>query len=197
MCALSIKLIWLLNLINWPLLKTPDFGQDAVTIISHQKYESLGTDYGSWVLITGASSGIDREIAIRFGEAGFNVVITERREKNLNELSTYLFDEFQIEAVPIAGVLSKRQDLQQLMEETAHLLIKVAVLNAGFGTSGQFIDSDLEQEINMLELNCRALLILTHHFANKLLVYNLRMTPRWAKIKIMGNVMAGFTKHQS
>lgn len=258
----------------------------------------LKNTYGNWVLITGATSGIGKEMALRFGEAGFNLVLTGRREHLLNELCTQLFDDYKVEAIPISGDLSKQIDVNYLIQETAHLDIGVAVLNAGFGTSGKFIESNLEQEMNMLDLNCKTLMVLTHHFANKMkeqaqkgaivllssmvafqgvpnaahyaatkayvqslgealavelkpegisvlcaapgpvetgfseranmkmgksltakdvgvpiikaigrkttvlpgfltkfLVFNLKMVPRWAKVKIMGNVMAGFTKH--
>jgi len=268
--------------------------------LDNKTIRRLQKDYGNWVLITGATSGIGKEFALKFGEAGFNLVITGRREHLLNELSTQLFDNYQVESIPVVGDLTKREDIETLKKETAHLPIGVAVMNAGYGTSGKFIDNDIEKEVNMLELNCKSLLILTHHFANKMkmqsskgaivlmssmvafqgvpnaanyaatkayvqslgealakelkpegvdvlcaapgpvesgfseradmkmnmaltpkdvgvpiikaigkkttvlpgfltkfLVYNLRMTPRWVKVLIMGNVMGGFTKHQS
>lgn len=255
--------------------------------------------YGKWALITGATSGIGREMAQQLGEAGFKLVITGRRTEELQKLATELFDQHRTEAIPIPGDLSKEADVKTLQRETAHLPIGVAVLNAGFATSGLFADSPLDSELNMLDLNCRALLMLTHHFAQQLksnqrkgaivllssmvafqgvpnaahyaatkayvqtlgeglstelkpagidvlcaapgpvetgfskranmkmgqamkakdvassiiqaigkqrtvfpgfltkfLVYNLRLTPRWLKIRIMGKVMAGFTKHQ-
>ncbi len=267
--------------------------------IPNQTIQRLKNNYGNWVLITGATSGIGREMALKFGEAGFNLVLTGRREKVLNELGTQLFDAHQVEVIPVVGDLAKFSDVEFLMHETAHLPIGIAVLNAGYGTSGKFITAKIDQEINMLALNCEAVLRLSHHFANnmksenrrgalvflssivsfqgvpnaahyaatkayvqslgealaielkplgidmlcaapgpvnsgfaqranmqmdlvmkpeqiavpminaigrkktllpgfltKFLVYNLSMVPRWLKIRIMGQVMAGFTKHQ-
>ncbi len=267
--------------------------------ISQKTIKRFKKNYHEWVLITGATSGIGRELAIKFGEAGFKLVITGRREQELEALSTHLFDEYGTESIPIKGDLSTIEDVDILLKETDHLNIGIAVLNAGFGTSGKFINADLKQEMNMLDLNCKAVLIMAHHFANKMksqskkgaivflssmvafqgvpnaanyaatkayvqslsealaielkeegidvlaaapgpvesgfsaranmkmnmslkpedvgvpiieaigrktsilpgfltkvLVYNLRMTPRWGKIRIMGKVMSGFTKHQ-
>lgn len=267
--------------------------------ISNKTAERLKTTYGQWVLITGATSGIGHEMAIRFDEAGFNMVITGRTEGLLNTLASQLFDQYQVEAIPVAGDLSNQEEVQELMKSTEHLPLRIVVLNAGFGTSGKFLAAEIATEMNMLDLNCKSVLWLTHHFANKMktsgekgaivllssmvsfqgvpnaanyagtkayiqslgealaiefkpqgidllcaapgpvksgfseranmvmgsamdvkdvvvpiinaigrktnilpgfltkfLVYNLRMTPRWMKVKIMGKVMAGFTKHQ-
>ena len=136
--------------------------------VTAQTIERLKRNYDEWVLITGATSGIGKELALKFGEAGFKLIITGRREKELTELSTYLFDQYKTETIPVRGDLSKEQDIHDLLEETKHLEIGVAILNAGFGTSGRFIDSDLEQEKNMLDLNCKSVLILSHQFVQKM-----------------------------
>ncbi len=128
----------------------------------------LKKKYGDWVLITGATSGIGKEMALKFGEAGFNLVITGRRKERLDQLATQLFDNYKTEAIPITGDLSKDDDIALLIKETVHLPIKIIILNAGFGTSGKFVDSSIEEEINMLELNCKAVLKLAHHFSNQL-----------------------------
>ena len=268
-------------------------------IYKQKTMDHLKNKYGTWALITGATSGIGRELTLQMAEVGFNLVITGRKRESLNELATALFDNHKTETIPIAGDLSVDHDVQILMNETLHLPLGIIILNAGFGTSGRFIDSSLETELNMLDVNCRAVLTLAHHFTNqirssnrkgalvflssivafqgvpnaahyaatkayvqslgealaiecktigidvlcaapgpvktgfserarmqmgkaltpktvaasiintigkrgttlpgfltKFLVYNLRMTPRWMKIRIMGRVMKGFTQHQ-
>jgi len=267
--------------------------------ISNQTSKRLKENYEQWVLISGATSGIGRELAIKFGEAGFKLILTGRRERELENLSTLLFDSFKSETVISVGDLSEEENVRKLMRETSQLNVGIAILNAGFGTSGRFLNADIEKEINMLNLNCKAVLMLAHHYANKMihrpkkgalelmssmvafqgvpnaanyaatkayvqslgealsvelkssgvdviaaapgpvesgfakranmimdmalkpeqvgvpiieaigkkttilpglltkvLAYNLRMTPRWAKTLIMGKVMGGFTKHQ-
>ena len=267
--------------------------------LGNQTIDRLKNKYGNRVLITGATSGIGKEMALKFGEAGFILVITGRREALLNDLATQIFNDFRTEVIPIPGDLSKDEDVEALKKETVHLPFGMVVLNAGYGTSGKFLDADIGTEVNMLDLNCRAVLKLAYHFANrfklngqngaivllssmvafqgvpnaanyaaskayvqslgealalelkpfgidilcaapgpvdsgfaeranmklnkslkpeeivvpmikaigkrttllpgfltKFLVYNLRLVPRWAKVRIMGNVMHGFTKHQ-
>lgn len=121
--------------------------------LTQKTIKRLSNRYDEWVLITGATSGIGKEMAIQFAEAGFKLIITGRREKELQELSSMLFDRHKTETIPIVGDLSP---------------IGIAILNAGFGTSGRFIDANIEEEINMLDVNCKSVLIMAHHFANKM-----------------------------
>ncbi len=124
------------------------------------------------MLITGATSGIGRELALQFGRAGFKLILTGRRAPLLQEFCTQLFDEYQTEAIPIPGDLSNAADVQALIRESAHLPIGIVVLNAGYGTSGNFLKADIARETNMLDLNCKAVLQLTHHFANQMKAVN-------------------------
>ena len=136
--------------------------------LSQKTIKRLKKNYDEWVLITGATSGIGKELALKFGEAGFKLVITGRREKLLKALSTQLFDVYGTESIPVQGDLSRRNDIEILLREIDHLNIGITVLNAGFGTSGRFINADIHQELNMLDVNCKSVLILAHHFANKM-----------------------------
>ena len=129
----------------------------------------LKKQHGNWALVTGATSGIGKELAIQLASAGFNIVIAGRREAILRKLSTKIFDEFGTETIPIAGDLSQHESIEHLLTETAHLPIGLIVLNAGFGTSGKFIDSDINTELNLVDLNCKTLMKMTHHFANKMI----------------------------
>ena len=65
--------------------------------------QRLRENYGPWALVTGATSGIGRELALKLGEAGFKLVITGRREAHLQSLATDLFDQFKSEVVTLPG----------------------------------------------------------------------------------------------
>ncbi|MEO1450199.1 MAG: SDR family NAD(P)-dependent oxidoreductase [Bacteroidota bacterium] len=123
--------------------------------------------YGNWALITGASSGIGKELATRLAEAGFNLVITGRRASLLEELSRSLQNTYGGQIQPMQGDLSNMEEVDTLLQATNDLPIGLAILNAGFGTSGKFLQSNLDQELNMLQLNCSTLLAMSHHFARK------------------------------
>jgi len=134
--------------------------------------DRLKNAYGNWALVTGASSGIGKELATKLAESGFNLVITGRREKLLNSLSTEFFDQYQIETIPFVGDLSRKEVIESLLNETNHLSIGIVILNAGFGTSGKFINSNMEQELNLVDLNCKSVLQMSHHFSNKMKAEN-------------------------
>lgn len=266
--------------------------------LNQKQARRLKTKYGQWVLITGATSGIGRELALQFAQAGFSIVINGRQPETLSKLAETLFERYQTEVLPVAADLSTLDGVNNLIRETESVSLGIVILNAGFGTSGRFIENSIKNELNMLGLNVQSVLVLAHHFGremaknrrgalvllssvvafqgvpfavhyaatkayvqslgeglaeelkplgvdvlcaapgpvntgfferarmqmglsmqvadvavaiiqaigrqqtvfpgllSKLMVYSLRTAPRWAKVKIMGKVMAGFVKHQ-
>jgi short-subunit dehydrogenase len=137
---------------------------------SAKTQQSLKRNYGPWALITGASSGIGKELASRLAEAGLNVVLSARRAALLEQLSEELTAKYGIEARVVTADLSQEKDIHHLFEATADLQIGLLVANAGFGTSGKFLHADIKQEINMLDVNCKALLKCTHHYAQQMML---------------------------
>jgi hypothetical protein len=118
-------------------------------------------------LVTGASSGIGKEIAVQLASAGFNLILTARRKPLLDELSKYLSSDYSIKVQTVSADMAEEGDVQLLIEYSKAFEIGLAVLNAGFGTSGKFIQASLETELTMLDVNCASLLSLTHHFARR------------------------------
>ncbi len=135
--------------------------------LSENEKRRLKTNYGSWAIVTGASSGIGLEIAERLAEAGLNLVIHSRSKSALQEIAKRLSSTYAIEVKTVAADLSESAGVQSLIEATQHLPVGMLVASAGYGTSGEFIHTSVHAEINMLRLNCEALLSLTHHFAQK------------------------------
>lgn len=133
--------------------------------VSKSLKKRLQTRYGFWTLVTGATSGIGKELATRLAEASLNVVLTGRREDLLRKVAQNLEQNYQIKTRIVVGDLSEESEVYNLIEGIKDLEIGLAIMNAGYGTSGEFIKSNLDAEINMLNLNSKALLILTHHFA--------------------------------
>ncbi|MBR1969570.1 MAG: SDR family oxidoreductase [Clostridia bacterium] len=108
-------------------------------------------------LITGASSGIGKEIAKILSEKGYSIVITARRENLLCELASSIKGECKI----VCADLSKEEDIKRLFEENKD--IDVLVNNAGFGVFGEFDKTDLSREDEMINVNIKAV-----HFLTKL-----------------------------
>lgn len=148
-----------------------------------------------WALITGASSGIGRDMARYLYRLGYNLIIVARNVDKLNELKTQLSQnksndnikkvqdkeriKNEIEHKKENEIKNKSTDTQEqqiivkqvdlsdkdqcikLYEETKHISLDLLVNNAGFGVFGEFIDTDLEKEINLINTNITAVHVLT------------------------------------
>lgn len=115
------------------------------------------------VLITGASSGIGRDLAEIFAAAGFNLILTARDHARLRDLARKLESEYQIEAHVIVADLASPDGPHQIFSEITRLGLPVHNLinNAGFGAYGEFSDLPLEEDLGMIQVNITALTHLT------------------------------------
>lgn len=122
--------------------------------------------YGSWGVITGASDGIGREMAVYLAQAGLNLVLVARRQERLDALASQL-GEHHIQTVVVVADLSEPTGAARVTAAAQNLDVGLLVAAAGFGSSGPFLRTSLEQELDMVEVNCKAVLTLTHHYARR------------------------------
>jgi len=117
-------------------------------------------------LITGASSGIGAAFARKLAARGRNVLLVARSEDKLIALCNELGRLTSIRAQYVALDLEQPDAAAQLLAETEKRQLEIDMLinNAGFGSMGDFVKLDLKRELEMLQLNIRALVDLTHHF---------------------------------
>ena len=117
-------------------------------------------------LITGASSGIGAAFARKLAARGRNVFLVARSEDKLIALCNELGRLTSIRAQYLALDLRHPDAGAQLLEETQKRALEIEMLinNAGFGSMGDFVKLDLNHELDMLQLNIRALVDLTHRF---------------------------------
>ena len=123
--------------------------------------------YGPWAVVTGASSGIGRAFAEHLGRAGLNVVLVARRQAEIDALARELGTVYGVEALAVPADLGTPGGLAAVEQAPAGLDAGLLVAAAGFGTSGRFAEADLEGELAMLDVNCRATLVASHHFAGR------------------------------
>lgn len=111
-------------------------------------------------LVTGASSGIGRDIARSLAKHGINVIITARRVDRLRELKAELTEKFGVKVMYIAADLTDRKQCFELYERVKKYDIDIFINNAGFGVFGELCDTDIERELDMLDVNVTAFHIL-------------------------------------
>jgi short-subunit dehydrogenase len=111
-------------------------------------------------LITGASSGIGRNMAEILSEKGYSLILVARRRDRLEELKSKLKTDCKI----ITADLSDAQACINLYNEVKDDKIDVLINNAGFGVFGAFDKTELEAELSMIDTNIKAVHILTKLF---------------------------------
>ncbi|RYD99031.1 MAG: SDR family oxidoreductase [Sphingobacteriales bacterium] len=118
-----------------------------------------------YALITGASEGIGFELAKLFAADGYNLVIVARDQLRLDSAAEQL-RKHQIDVVTLSKNLFDPEAFKQVYDEVTGLGLDVEVLvnNAGQGLFGKFADTDLERELEIIQLNVGSLVGLTKLF---------------------------------
>jgi short-subunit dehydrogenase len=117
-------------------------------------------------LITGASAGLGREYARLFAKDGHDLVLVARRRDRLDEVAGELAAAHGTTCMVIAADLAAPDAGQQIAAQVqaAGLSIDFLINNAGFGRRGAFAQSDRRSQLEMIDVNVRALVELTHLF---------------------------------
>lgn len=118
-------------------------------------------------LITGATSGLGYEFVKLFAKDGYNLVLVARNEQKMIEIKKSFHD---IHVTVICKDLSKSNSAKEVLEEIEKqgMSIDVLVNNAGFGSLGNFSESDIQTQLNMIQLNITTLTELTYYFLVKM-----------------------------
>ncbi len=134
---------------------------------------NIMTQNKNYALITGATDGIGYELAKLFAKDHYNLIIVARDKAELEQKA----DEFRqhgIDVITIAKDLFKREQTLEVCEEIKSRGVQVDVLvnNAGQGAYGLFKDNELDRELDIIELNIAATVILTKHFVREMVGRN-------------------------
>ena len=116
-------------------------------------------------LVTGASSGIGRELAKQFAENGFDLVVAAE-DVELDDAVEEL-RAFGGAVAPVSVDLTRREDCERLVAAVrgSGRALDAAALNAGIGSSGAFVETDLEKDLDLIALNCASTVHLAKRFA--------------------------------
>ena len=151
-----------------------------------------------WALVTGASSGIGRDIARYLYNLGYSLILVARNKDGLDAVKSELEensnfdkkekisdknnDEIQKikskeiskkqQILVISKDLSKKEECMNLYEETKHISLDLLVNNAGFGVFGEFIETDIDKEISLINTNITAVHILTKLYLKDMIKKN-------------------------
>jgi hypothetical protein len=123
--------------------------------------------FGPVALVTGASSGIGLEFARVLASQGFDLLLVARRGDALAAIGQDLTARYGVRVTPLPLDLSEPASLPALLSACEGISIGLVVAAAGFGTSGPFIENDLSSELDMIDVNCRAVAALSWHFARR------------------------------
>lgn len=126
---------------------------------------------GKWALVTGASSGLGEQIALDLAASGTHLVLTARRMDRLEALAARIRSEYSVEIRVIPADLSLPTAPQQLYDatEAAGQPIDILINNAGFGYLGDFPTGSPEWDRKMVDVNCAAVVHLTHLFLPRMI----------------------------
>jgi len=119
------------------------------------------------VLITGASSGIGRDLAREFAKINYDIVLVARNTEKLKALKEELTKDYNVEVEYEIADLSKRENCEKIYKKVKD--IDILVNNAGLGDFGNFTKTDLEKNLSMIDTNITAMHILTKLYLKDML----------------------------
>jgi len=121
---------------------------------------------GKWSLVTGASAGIGKALAEELAAGGTHLILTARRRDRLEELAKQLRAKFQIQTEIFEADLSKPSAPQEIFNfaQEKGIAVDLLINNAGFGQFGELTTVDTQRLLDMVQVNCIAVLHLTRLF---------------------------------
>ncbi|HET7841275.1 MAG TPA: SDR family oxidoreductase [Terriglobia bacterium] len=117
----------------------------------------------TWALITGASSGIGKAVAIELAAKGYNVFLASNDDGPLQQTAADLHQQFNVETQFYLADLTRMESIEGLIQAVSAPPIEIEILinNAGFGVGGEFLKTDLAREMALVNLQLATTLKLT------------------------------------
>jgi hypothetical protein len=128
---------------------------------------------GKWALVTGASAGIGEALAEELAQGGTNIVLTARRKDRLDALARRLAATYKIQTQVFPADLADPAASERIFAFTRDKGIEIDLLinNAGFGKYREFHSVAKERLLEMVQVNCAAVVHLTHLFVQGMVAW--------------------------
>lgn len=127
-----------------------------------------------YALITGGTSGIGYELAKIFAQNGYNLILVARTEDDLSVTANEFRGLYGVAVIPIARDLFQPFAAFDVYDEVKAkgITVNVLVNDAGQGVYGKFIETDISQQLDIIQLNISSLTVLTYLFLKEMVVRN-------------------------
>jgi len=121
-------------------------------------------NFNKTTLITGASSGIGKAFAYQLAKEKHNLIIIARREDLLKKISNEIQNKYKVKVNVVAADLTSEKGITAIKNfmQKNKINLNMLINNAGFGTHLEFAKSNLEKELAMIDLHCKAMLKLIY-----------------------------------
>jgi short-subunit dehydrogenase len=135
--------------------------------LKHFRYMENKTSYA---LVTGGSSGIGFELAKLIAKDGYNLVIVARDEESLQQAAATIQREYGVKVIAISQDLFDPENAFEVFREIRDREIEIEILvnDAGQGQYGEFVDTDIHRELDIINLNISSLVVLTKLFLREM-----------------------------
>lgn len=121
-----------------------------------------------YAVITGASSGIGKEMALLLAKRGYSLILVARREKRLKQIKRKLESRYPIAVKVAVCDLGSRDACFAFCEKYRDYPVEILINGAGFGKIGYATELSLKEQLSMLDTNAAALHILSCQFAKQM-----------------------------
>jgi uncharacterized protein len=118
---------------------------------------------GKWALVTGASAGIGQALARELASAGTNLILTARRQDRLDQFASELRSAHNVRTEVFAADLAQLRAPEEIFAFTQGrgLTVDLLINNAGFGQYGEVSQAEPQRLLDMVQVNCSAVVHLT------------------------------------
>jgi short-subunit dehydrogenase len=134
----------------------------------------MNNNTNTMALVTGASSGIGYELAKLLAQNGHHLILVSRSKEELNIIAQSFTSQYGIKAIPLVKDLFEPNAAEELYNEVKALGLHVDILvnDAAQGVYGKFAETDLQSELDIIQLNISSLVVLTKLFLKDMLAAN-------------------------